>query len=66
MVGKKGAKPRISGPHDLSRWTRDAVSAVFREVEERIQAGDFEPDPEPSKCGFCDVNYHCPVFRGQT
>lgn len=64
MVGKKGAKPRISGPYDLSRWTRDEVAARFREVEDRIQAGDFEPDPEPGKCGFCDVNYHCPVFQG--
>lgn len=62
MVGKKGAKPRISGPYDLSRWTRDAVTARFHEVEARIQAGDFEPLPEPDKCGFCDVNYSCPVF----
>lgn len=62
MVGKKGAKPRISGPYDLSPWTREVVTERFREVEDRIQAGDFEPDPEPSKCGFCDVNYSCPVF----
>jgi putative RecB family exonuclease len=66
MVGKRGAKPRISGPYDLSRWTREAVSARFHEVEARIQAGDFEPDPEPGKCGFCDVNYYCPVFAAQT
>lgn len=65
MVGKKGAKPRISGPYDLSRWTREEVTARFHEVEARIQAGDFEPDPEPGKCGFCDVNYSCAVFRGQ-
>lgn len=66
MVGKKGAQPRISGPYDLSPWTRDVVAARFREVEARIQAGDFEPDPEPNKCGFCDVNYSCPVFTGKT
>lgn len=64
MVGKKGANPRISGPYDLSHWTRDVVAQRFAEVEERIQAGDFTPDPEPGKCGFCDVNYHCPVFAG--
>ncbi len=63
MVGKKGAKPRISGPYDLSYWTREEVTARFHEVEARIQAGDFEPDPEPSKCGFCDVNLSCPVFK---
>ena len=62
MVGKKGAAPRISGPYDLSAWTRESVTARFHEVEARIQAGDFEPDPEPSKCGFCDVNLSCPVF----
>lgn len=65
MVGKRGAKPRISGPYDLSHWTREQVTARFHEVEARIQAGDFEPDPEPGKCGFCDVNYSCPVFAGQ-
>ncbi len=65
MVGKRGAKPSISGPYDLSAWTREAVSARFREVEEQIQAGNFEPLPEPSKCGFCDVNYSCPVFAGR-
>ena len=63
MAGKKGVKPKITAPYDLSHWTREAVSARFREVEDLIQAGNFEPDPEPSKCGFCDVNYFCPVFR---
>lgn len=62
MVGKRGAKPRVTEPYDLTKWTREAVTARFHEVEARIQAGDFEPDPEPSKCGFCDVNYSCPVF----
>jgi putative RecB family exonuclease len=64
MAGKKGSPPRISGPYDLSHWTREAVSARFHEVEAQIQAGNFEPLPEPSKCGFCDVNYSCPVFKG--
>lgn len=63
MAGKKGAKPHISGPYDLSRWTREAVTAKFHEVEEQIQAGNFEALPEPSKCGFCDVNLSCPVFK---
>lgn len=63
MAGKKGLKPRISGPYDLSRWTREVVSARFHEVEEQIQAGNFEPLPEPGKCGFCDVNRSCPAFN---
>lgn len=66
MAGKKGAAPRISGPYDLSHWTRETVSARFHEVEEQIQAGNFEPLPEPSKCGFCDVNLSCPAFSNIT
>lgn len=62
MAGKKGKAAKTTAPYDLSHWTREAVSARFHEVEARIQAGDFEPDPEPGKCGFCDVSYHCPVF----
>jgi putative RecB family exonuclease len=62
MVGKKGSKPRLTGPHNLSYWTRERVTERFHEVEAQIQAGNFDPLPEPDKCGFCDVNYHCPVF----
>lgn len=65
MAGKRGMPPKTTAAYDLSRWTRDEISARFHEVEARIQAGDFEPDPEPSKCSFCDVNYSCPVFRAQ-
>ena len=63
MAGKKGAKPRIVGPFNLDRWGRAVVTQRFHEVEEQIQAGNFEPLPEPGKCGFCDVNLSCPVFR---
>jgi len=64
MVGKKGKKPLLTGPHPLFEWDRERVTRAFHEVEARIQVGDFEPDPEPGKCRFCDVNYSCPVFRG--
>lgn len=63
LAGKKGVKPRLTIPYDLSYWTREAVTERFYEVEACIQAGDFEPDPEPSKCGFCDVNLSCEVFK---
>lgn len=62
MAGKKGQPAKPTAPYDLSHWTREAVTARFHEVEAEIQAGEFEARPEPSKCGFCDVNYHCPVF----
>lgn len=46
-------------PYDLSGWPRERVSAEFQELEALIQAGDFRPDPEASKCRFCDVSYSC-------
>lgn len=63
MAGKKGKPAKPTAPYDLRHWTREKISARFREVEDQIQAGNFEPLPEPSKCGFCDVNYYCPVFE---
>lgn len=64
MAGKKGKPAGPTEPYGLSEWTRESVSARFAEVEARIQAGEFDPDPEPSKCKFCDVNRSCPVFLG--
>ena len=46
-------------PYDLSEWTRERVTAEFAELEANIQAGRFEPDPEPSKCLFCGVASSC-------
>ncbi|CAA79445.1 exonuclease [Fromanvirus L5] len=63
MAGKKGIKAKPTAPYDLTDWTRERITERFHEVEARIQAGDFEPLPEPDKCGFCDVNYSCPVFK---
>lgn len=62
MAGKKGKKALLTAPFDLTEWTREKVTARFHEVEAKIQAGNFEPLPESSKCGFCDVNRSCPVF----
>lgn len=64
MAGKKGKQPSTAASYDLSRWTKAEVSARFHEVENLIQAGMFDPDPEPSKCKFCDVSFSCPVYTG--
>jgi len=64
MAGKKGKPAKPTKPYDLTHWTREKITARFHEVEEQIQAGNFEPLPEPSKCGFCDVNRSCPVYSG--
>ena len=63
MAGKKGKPAKPTAAYDLSGWTRDTVSARFREVEELIQAEVFDPLPEKGKCKFCDVSYSCPVFK---
>ncbi|ALA48173.1 exonuclease [Mycobacterium phage Phlei] len=63
VVGKKGKKPALSSTYDLSEWTLDRVTGLFRELEDDLRAGKFDPDPEPEKCGFCDVSYFCPVYR---
>lgn len=55
-MGRSG-KP--TAPYDLTRWPRSRVADRFAELEERIDAGDFPPDPEPDKCQFCDVSASC-------
>lgn len=55
-MGKTG---QPVGPFDLTEWSRQRVSAAFRELEDNIRAGRFDPDPEPSKCRFCDVSHAC-------
>lgn len=55
-MGKSG-KPTMLFP--LKEWTREKVAAKFRELEDNIQAGNFEASPEPSKCRFCDVSWAC-------
>lgn len=55
-MGRSG-KPTY--PFDLRDWTRDAVTEKFHELEANIQAGRFDPEPDPDKCRFCDVSYAC-------
>lgn len=58
-MGRSG-KPTY--PYDIGEWTREKVTERFHELEDNIQAGNFEPDPEPSKCAFCSVNASCSFF----
>ncbi|SKD59923.1 Inactivated superfamily I helicase [Mycobacteroides abscessus subsp. massiliense] len=55
-MGRTG-KP--TKPYDLTDWTRETVRDKFVELQDNINAGNFPPDPEPSKCRFCDVSYSC-------
>ena len=56
MMTKTG-KPTF--PYLISEWTEERVSEEFAQLETGIQAGDFPPKPEPSKCRFCDVASSC-------
>lgn len=49
--------------YDLSAWTREAVSERFRWLEDNIAAGNFDPEPDSSKCRFCDVSWACDYAR---
>ncbi|QBJ00257.1 Cas4 exonuclease [Mycobacterium phage Pharaoh] len=62
MAGKKGKKPVVTEPFDLTEWTEEAITARFAEVEAGIQAEEFPALPEADKCNFCDVHLSCPAF----
>lgn len=55
-MGKSG-KPTY--PFKISDWTSNRVAEKFRELEDNITAGRFDPDPDPKKCNFCDVSASC-------
>jgi putative RecB family exonuclease len=59
-----GVSGKPTYPYDLGDWSEEAVKRKFLELEENIQSGRFEPDPEPSKCTFCDVNASCDFAIG--
>lgn len=55
-MGRAG-KPTY--PYDLSDWTTNEVTAKFHELEDKIQAGEFMPNPSVDNCKFCDVSDAC-------
>lgn len=55
-MGKSG---KATHPYDLRDWSREKVSAAFHELEENIQAGNFDPKPSQEACTFCDVRDAC-------
>ncbi|AJD82490.1 Cas4 exonuclease [Mycobacterium phage Sheen] len=60
-MGKTG---KATYPYDLSVWTRELVTSKFKELEAKIQAGDFPARPDADKCRFCDVSFACPFREG--
>lgn len=54
-----GRTGKATYAYDLTQWPRNRVADEFCEVDEMITGGQFEPDPEPSKCRFCAVASSC-------
>lgn len=61
---KKGAKGKLTHPYQIGDWTAERVTAEFLALEANLEAERFDPDPEPSKCQFCDVNASCAASLG--
>lgn len=57
MMTKTG---KATYPYDVSHVSEDYLADRYGEVDQKIKAGEFEPDPEPSKCRFCTVSSSCP------
>jgi putative RecB family exonuclease len=55
-MGKTG-KP--TKPVELADWPDDRLGEIFAEADDGIRAESFDPDPEPSKCYFCQVRDSC-------
>lgn len=55
-MGKTG---KMTVPYDLTAWTQEHLTDVYGRADEQIRAGEFDPDPEPSKCMFCSVSADC-------
>jgi len=54
-----GGPGKPTHPYDISEWTKDKVTEVFHDLENNIQAGNFDPRPEVDRCKFCDVSDAC-------
>lgn len=48
---------------DLSAYTVESVTEMFEALEDNIRSERFDPDPEDSKCMFCDVKASCPIWN---
>ena len=46
-------------PRDIREWSREDVIREFKDVEKKIEAGDFPPSPSEKNCRFCSVAESC-------
>ena len=50
-------KPTVR--YDLSKYSRERLTDMFGELDQKVKADDFEPRPEVDKCRFCPVAQSC-------
>lgn len=46
-------------PYDLKEWTLEHLIDIYGQVDERIRAEEFNPNPKESLCRMCDVFNSC-------
>ena len=44
---------------DIREWSREDVIREFKDVEKKIEAGEFPPSPSEKNCRFCSVSEGC-------
>jgi putative RecB family exonuclease len=44
---------------DLSEYPRERIESMFREMDDNVKAGRFDPEPNKSTCMFCPVVKAC-------
>lgn len=59
-----GQSGKLTYPYDISEWTIERVTEEFIRLEEALMTENYEADPEPNKCQFCDVSASCDFALG--
>lgn len=50
---------RPTRPYDLTGWSLERLADEYGEVDEKIKAEDFTPNPSTENCMFCSVRNSC-------
>lgn len=56
FMAKTGKPTR---PYDLTGWSLERLADVYGELDQKIKAEEFEPNPDPDVCYRCPVASSC-------
>ncbi|AOQ27994.1 exonuclease [Mycobacterium phage Mundrea] len=59
-----GQSGKATYPYVLTDWTKEAITEKFKELDENVKAGKFDPNPSEDNCRFCDVSFACEFSAG--